>query len=70
LLFKNIEKLARYRRGYLLAARSRRPANESLEDVADLPEPAELATDAIAELEGRWRMLTAVLTLLENGAQR
>ncbi|HKI33404.1 MAG TPA: N-6 DNA methylase [Gemmataceae bacterium] len=40
---------------------------ESLEDADDLPEPAELATDAIAELEGAVKELNAVLTLLENG---
>ncbi len=40
---------------------------ESLEDADDLPEPEELATDAIAELEGAVEELNAVLALLENG---
>src|SRR5947199_10863626 len=39
---------------------------ESLEDADDLPEPEELATDAIAELEGAVEELNAVLALLEN----
>jgi type I restriction enzyme M protein len=42
---------------------------ESVEDADDLPEPEELATDAIAELEGAVEELTAVLTLLENGGK-
>ena len=42
---------------------------ESVEDVDDLPEPEEAATDAIAELEGAVKELTAVLTLLENGGR-
>jgi type I restriction enzyme M protein len=40
---------------------------ESLEDADELPEPEELATDAIAELEGAVAELNAVLSLLENG---
>jgi type I restriction enzyme M protein len=40
---------------------------ESLEDGEDLPEPEELATDAIAELEDAVEELNAVLVLLENG---
>jgi type I restriction enzyme M protein len=42
---------------------------ESLEDANDLPEPEELATDAIAELEGAVEELNAVLALLENGGK-
>ena len=42
---------------------------ESLEDADDLPEPEELATDAIAELEGAVEELNAVLVLLENGGK-
>ena len=42
---------------------------ESLEDAGDLPEPEELATDAIAELEGAVEELNAVLALLENGGK-
>jgi type I restriction enzyme M protein len=41
---------------------------ESLEDAGDLPEPEELATDAIAELLGAVEELNAVLALLENGS--
>ena len=41
--------------------------DDSLEDAADLPEPEELATDAIGELEEAVGELNAVLTLLENG---
>jgi len=40
---------------------------ESLEDSDDLPEPAELATDAISELENAVAELEQVLVLLENG---
>jgi len=43
---------------------------ESLEDADDLPEPEELATDAIAELPGAVEELNAVLGLLENGGKR
>jgi type I restriction enzyme M protein len=43
---------------------------ESLEDADDLPEPEELAADAIAELEGAVEDLNAVLTLLENGPEK
>jgi hypothetical protein len=35
-----------------------------------LPEPEELVTDAIAELEGAMAELNAVLALLENGGKR
>ena len=42
--------------------------DESLEDADELPEPEELATDAIAELEGAVEELNAVLALLENGS--
>jgi len=40
----------------------------SLEDADDLPEPDELATDAISELEGAVGELNKLLGLLENGA--
>lgn len=40
---------------------------ESLEDADDLPEPEELVTDAIAELEAAVEELERVLGLLENG---
>ena len=42
---------------------------ESLEDADDLPEPEELATDAIAELEGAVEELSQVLAMLENGGK-
>src|SRR5207245_11737473 len=41
--------------------------DESLDDGNDLPDPEELATDAIAELEGAVEELNAVIALLENG---
>jgi type I restriction enzyme M protein len=41
--------------------------DDSLDDPDDLPEPEELVTDAIAELEGAVAELNAVLALLENG---
>lgn len=41
--------------------------DESLDDMDDLPEPEELATDAIAELEDAVEELNAVLKALENG---
>jgi type I restriction enzyme M protein len=41
--------------------------DDSLDDADDLPEPAELVTDAVAELEGAIGELNAVLTLLDNG---
>ena len=41
----------------------------ALEDAGDLPEPEELAADAIAELEGAVEELNAVLALLENPEQ-
>jgi type I restriction enzyme M protein len=40
---------------------------ESLEDADDLPEPEELATDAIAELEGAVEELNEILKQLETG---
>ena len=43
---------------------------ESLDDADDLPEPEELATDAIAELELAVEELNAILMLLENGSER
>jgi type I restriction enzyme M protein len=42
--------------------------DESLDDADGLPEPEELATDAIGELEGAVQELNAVITLLENGS--
>ena len=39
---------------------------ESLDDADELPEPAELVTDAIAELEEAVAELNAVMRLLEN----
>jgi type I restriction enzyme M protein len=43
---------------------------DSLEDADDLPEPEELATDAIAELEAAVTELNQVLALLEgNGVE-
>lgn len=42
---------------------------ESLDDADDLPEPEELATDAIAELEMAVEELNSILLLLENGSQ-
>ena len=44
--------------------------DESLEDADELPPPEELATDAIAELEGAVEELNAVLVALENGNAR
>jgi type I restriction enzyme M protein len=41
--------------------------DESLDDAAELPEPEELATDAIAELEAAVQELNAIVGLLENG---
>ena len=41
---------------------------ESLEDSDDLPEPEELANDAILELEEAVSELNTILRLLENGA--
>lgn len=43
---------------------------ESLDDADDLPEPEELATDAIAELEAAVEELNQVLALLENSRGR
>ncbi len=40
---------------------------ESFDDTDELPEPEELAIDAIAELEGAVEELNAVLAFLENG---
>jgi type I restriction enzyme M protein len=40
---------------------------DSLEDADDLPEPEELVTDAIAELQGAVDGLNKVLVMLENG---
>lgn len=41
---------------------------ESLDDLDDLPEPEELVTDAISELEEAVAELNQVLLILENGA--
>ncbi len=43
--------------------------DESLDDGDELPEPEELVTDAIAELESAVEELTAVLLMMENGAK-
>jgi type I restriction enzyme M protein len=40
--------------------------DESLDELDDLPEPDELATDAIAELEGAVEELNAIIAALEN----
>jgi type I restriction enzyme M protein len=42
---------------------------ESLEDADDLPEPEELAAEAVAELEAAVKELNAVLALLGNGVK-
>jgi type I restriction enzyme M protein len=42
--------------------------DESLEDADNLPEPEELATDAIGELEAAVEELNAILALLESGS--
>ena len=41
--------------------------DESLDDMDELPEPEELAADAIAELEGAVEELNAIIGMLENG---
>lgn len=41
--------------------------DESLEDASDLPEPEELATDAISELTAAVNELKEVVVMLENG---
>jgi type I restriction enzyme M protein len=41
--------------------------DDSLDDADNLPEPEELATDAIAELESAVEELNAIIVLLENG---
>ena len=41
--------------------------DESLDDADELPEPEELATDAIAELKAAVGELNNILSLLENG---
>ncbi len=43
--------------------------DESLDDMDDLPEPDELATDAIAELQAAVEELNSVLVALETGTQ-
>lgn len=40
--------------------------DESLDDTNELPDPEELATDAIAELEGALEELNTILIMLEN----
>jgi type I restriction enzyme M protein len=40
--------------------------DESLDDGEELPEPEELAADAVAELAGAVEELNAILSLLEN----
>jgi type I restriction enzyme M protein len=41
--------------------------DESLEDASDLPEPEELATDAISELTAAVTELNEIVAMLENG---
>ena len=41
-----------------------------MEHINDLPEPEELATDAISELEAAVEELNQVFALLENGETR
>jgi type I restriction enzyme M protein len=41
--------------------------DESLDDVDELPEPEELAADAISELESAVGELSAIMKMLENG---
>ena len=40
--------------------------DESLDDVANLPEPEELATEAISELKGSIDELNEIVAMLEN----
>jgi type I restriction enzyme M protein len=42
---------------------------ESLDDADELPEPEELAADAIAEMELSVEELNSILLLLENGGE-
>jgi len=42
--------------------------DESLDDTNELPEPEELATEAIAELEEALEELNAIIILLDNSA--
>jgi type I restriction enzyme M protein len=42
---------------------------ESLDDADDMPEPEELATEAVIELEGAVKELNQVLAMLGNGGQ-
>jgi len=44
--------------------------DESLEDASDLPEPEELATDAISELTAAVSELNEIVAMLENGNGR
>ena len=41
--------------------------DESLDDADELPEPEELAADAISELESAVEELNAIIQILENG---
>jgi len=41
--------------------------DESLDDMDELPEPEELASDAISELEGALAELSDIMKILENG---
>ena len=43
--------------------------DESLDDAANLPEPDELATEAISELKSAIEELNAIVALLENGGE-
>jgi type I restriction enzyme M protein len=41
--------------------------DESLDDMDELPEPEELASDAISELETAVEELSTIMKMLENG---
>lgn len=43
--------------------------DESLDNNDEMPEPEELATDAIAELQTAVEELTSIIALLENGTE-
>ena len=43
---------------------------DSLEDADDLPDPDELASEAIGELQGAVEELNEILALLANGTRR
>jgi len=43
--------------------------DDTLDDADDMPEPGELATEAMGELEAAVGELTAIMAMLENGAE-